>query len=77
MGREAFTQFGLTNPLFFVDDIGREKRFEAETRFSELETAHGSMGNKVGRGGVDMMEAFMASSSSLSFLAEYQHGAMQ
>jgi hypothetical protein len=77
VGRGKFTRFGSTKPLFFVDEIGRAKRFEAETRFSELETAHGSMGNKVGRGRVDMVEAFMASSSSLSFLAEYPHGAMQ
>jgi hypothetical protein len=73
VGREAFTQFGLKNPLFFVDEIERAKRFEAETRFSKLETAHGSMGNEVGGGRVDMVEAFMASSSSSSFLAEYPH----
>lgn len=71
VGRGEFTRFGSTNPRFFVDEIGRAKKFEAETRFSELETAHGSMGNEAGGGGVDMVEAFMASSSSSSFLAEY------
>jgi hypothetical protein len=77
VGRGEFTRFGSTNPLFFVDEIEREKRFEAETRFSELESAHGSMGNEAGGGRVDMVEAFMASSSLSSFLAEYPHGAMQ
>lgn len=47
------------------------KGIEAETSFSELKTAHGSMGNEGGGGGgIDMVEAFMASSST-SFMAEY------
>ena len=77
VGCGEFTRFWLTNPLFFVDEIGRAKRFEAKTRFLELESAHGSMGNEAGGGGVDMVEAFMASSSLSSFLAEYPHGATQ
>ena len=77
VGRGEFTRFWLTNPLFFVDEIEREKRFEGETRFSELETAHGSMGNKAGGGGVDIVEAFMVSSLLSLFLAEYPYGATQ